>query len=70
MLSIQKVNNNLIKQQVEKTKQTFINAKRQVLEELLAEIEREDYETINQIKGSIHSTLVILTRMEKGGSHE
>jgi len=36
---------------------THINAKLQVLNDLLVEIEAEGYETIEQVKGSIHSSI-------------
>jgi prefoldin subunit 5 len=36
---------------------THINAKLQVLNDLLAEINAEGYETIAQVKGSIHSSI-------------
>ena len=44
---------------------THINAKLQALNELLAEIDAEDYETIAQVKGSIHSGIESLEMLKE-----
>ena len=44
---------------------THINAKLQVLDDLLAEINTEDYETIEQVKGSIHSSIESLEMLKE-----
>ena len=43
---------------------THINAKLQVLDDLLAEIDAEGYETIEQVKGSIHSSIESLEMLK------
>ena len=42
----------------------FITAQKSMLKELLEEIEAVDYNTVSQIKGSIHSHLEDLQRFE------
>jgi len=44
---------------------THINAKLQALNDLLAEIEAEGYETIEQVKGSIHSSIESLEMLKE-----
>jgi hypothetical protein len=46
-----------------------IEAKLQALEDLLAEIEAEDYETIAQVKGAIYSSIESLEGL-KGKYYE
>lgn len=43
----------------------YIRNKKEALNSLLEEIEREGYTTVNQIKGSIHGSLDILVDLEK-----
>lgn len=50
--------------QMKKIGATHLNAKIQMLEELLEEIKTEGYETISQLKGSIHSNLDILNKIK------
>ena len=52
------------KEQMKKIGETHLNAKIQILEELLEEIKTEGYETISQIKGSIHTNLDILNKVK------
>jgi glucan biosynthesis protein len=54
-----------VREQAKKVAQTHLSAKKKTLEELLEEIETEGYQTISQVKVSIHSTLKILNMMEK-----
>lgn len=44
---------------------THINAKLQALNDLLAEIKTEGYETIAQIKGVLHSNIESLERLKQ-----
>tara|TARA_R110000822_G_scaffold303522_3_gene428247 strand:- start:1656 stop:1820 length:165 start_codon:yes stop_codon:yes gene_type:complete len=44
---------------------THINAKIQALNDLLTEIDAEDYETIAQVKGSIHSSIESLEMLKE-----
>lgn len=59
---------NIIEQQsqdqIKKIGETHLNAKIQMLEELLKEAKDEEYKTFSQLKGSIESNLDILNKVK------
>jgi len=49
--------------QLKKIGETHLNAKIQMLEDLIEETKQEGYETFSQLNGSIQKNLDILTKM-------
>lgn len=65
MVDFTVINIEQVKQQSKSVGQAYLRGKTEALEELFAEIESEGYETINQIKGSIHYSIDMLNEMKK-----
>lgn len=62
--SIEEINKRHAEHQSKKIGETHLNAKIQMLEDLIKEINDEGYETFNQLKGSIESNLDTLNKVK------